>query len=135
MTTPTDPLAGISMPYGGTLVPQEGADILQITAEHRNRQGAGASTIFEVPDGVSLVTASWDGPQGATVTLRDNGSGARKDLARIEAGGGVRSTPPVTVATVGTGNGIQVFLDSPPPADQADRRGSVTVVPISPPAS
>lgn len=80
-------LDDIPMPYACTTVPQAGAAVLQIHESHRNRAISGASTIFEVPDGVSIVTVTWDGPQGVDVSLRRN-DGSRSTVSRIESGGG-----------------------------------------------
>ena len=125
MTTPID----IPMPYACTTLPQEGATVLQIAEGHRNRKGSGASTIFEVPDGVSTVTASWDGPQGVNVDLRDNATGVRKTLGKIPPGVGPRQIS-VSASVIGTGHGIQCILDTVPPVTHAANRGSIGVIPF-----
>lgn len=113
--------------YACTTLPQQGANILQIAEGHRNRPGAGASTIYEVPDGVSFVSVTWDGPQGASFGVRDNLTGARKDLGVIPPGPGSRmASAPVSV--VGTGHGIQVFLDRIPTTGEMSHTGSISVI-------
>lgn len=125
MTAPID----IPMPYACTTLPQEGATTLQIAEGHRNRPGTGASTIFEVPDGVSTVTASWDGPQGVSVDLRDNVTGVRKTLGKIPPGTGTRQIS-ASASVIGTGHGIQCYLDSIPTVAHAAARGSIGVIPF-----
>lgn len=120
---------GVPMPYACTTLPQTGANVLQIAEGHRNRIGSGASTIFEVPDGVSTITASWDGPQGVNVDLRDNVTGVRKTLGKIPPGTGTRQIV-VSASVVGTGHGIQCFLDTVPAEAQAGARGSIGVIPF-----
>lgn len=117
------------MPYACTTLPQAGATALQIAEGHRNRIGTGASTIFEVPDGVSTVTASWDGPQGVSVDLRDNATGTRKTLGTIPPGVGPRRIA-VSASVIGTGHGIQCFLDTIPTVAHAAARGSIGVIPF-----
>lgn len=133
MTEPIDfDFPEMKMPFSCTTTAQVGANILQIAPEHRNRVGVGASTIFEVPDGVSSVLVSWDGPQSVEVGLR-HPDGSRKTIERIPAGQGSRTTSAL-IGVVGVGHGIQVFLDTIPTAADANFTGTINVTPFMTPA-
>ena len=120
----------IPMPYAATLLPQAGVDAVQILEAHRNWGGPGASTILAIPNGVSQISASYNGPQALIVRLRYS-DGTRTEIARIEAGSGFRSSQIVTLPAISAGEGLQIFLGSNATAhDAATYRASVTVIPI-----
>lgn len=122
-------LDNLVMPYAATITPQAGSSVMQVLSAHRNWGGKGASTILAIPDGVSQVSATYNGPQALSVHLRYS-DGTRTEITRVEAGSGWRRSPVVSVPTVSANEGLQMFLAPAASAhDEATYRGSVMVIP------
>lgn len=126
-------LDNLVMPYAATLTPQAGVDAMQVLPAHRNWGSAGSSTILAIPDGVSQVSATFNGPHRMSVYHRLS-DGSRVLITEVEAGSGMRRSPVVSVPTVSANEGLQMFLAPAANAyDEANYRGSVMVIPIPDP--
>lgn len=58
MTTPTDPLDGILLPFSVPMYPTQGSYALTIPAGFRNNN---SSQTIRIPAGVSLIRLTWNG--------------------------------------------------------------------------
>lgn len=128
----TQPISNL-MPYAATLLPQAGVDAMQVLESHRNWGGSGRSTILALPNCVSQISASYNGPQALIVHLRYS-DGSRTEITRVEEGSGWRRSPIVSLPVISAGEGLQIFLSSAASThDEAKYRGSVMVVPTPTP--
>lgn len=89
MTTPTDPLDGVVMPYSATFYPRAGYGTMHIVEAHRNTS---SEYRLALPSGVSTVTVTANGPLGVRMWHEQTGQNnvLVAEIPERSGGGGVR---------------------------------------------